>query len=178
MTPENLPEMPSLTASVRYLGQKRRQLCLTVALCVADCSSPVSHAPIIAKYQEAECIPFSAQPHIFPHTREWDTALTLADGLRFNVSGADTVSGRITVYFPASGKKIIAADPTDYIYPTDVRMDRHAGRLYVKANGLAVLSGEETWLFEFDVRSQRILARTQVRNGILSVECPEPPKSK
>jgi hypothetical protein len=90
------------------------------------------------------------------------------------VKGADMVSGRITVSYPAMGRDVVAADPNDYIYPSDVRLDAQNDLLYVKAQGLAVLSGEETWLFEFDLSGQRIIERRQIRNGILPMECPEP----
>ena len=109
-----------------------------------------------------------------PHVREWDTALTLRDGAQVIVKGLDTVSGNITVSYPATGRVVVAADPNDYIYPSDVRLDAQHDLLYVKAQGLAVLDGEQTWLFEFDLRGQRIMERRQIKNGILPMECPEP----
>jgi hypothetical protein len=115
---------------------------------------------------------------VSPHTREWDSELTLRNGVKVIVKGFDTVSGRITVSYPATGRDVVAADPNDYMYPSDVRLDAQNDLLYVKAHGLAVLSGEQTWLFEFDLRGQRILERRQIRNGILPMECPEPSHSQ
>jgi hypothetical protein len=71
----------------------------------------------------------------------------------------------------------VAADPGDYVYPSDVRLDAQNDLLYVKAQGLAGGFSEQTWLFEYDLRRQRIMERLQVRNGILSMECPEPSHS-
>jgi hypothetical protein len=147
---------------------------LALACCPGACVSPSSNALIITKYGAAACIPFSAHPRVSPHTREWDGELTLRNGAKVIVKGFDTVSGRITVSYPATGRDVVAADPNDYIYPSDVRLDAQNDLLYVKAHGLAVLSGEQTWLFEFDLRGQRILERRQIRNGILPMECPEP----
>jgi len=145
-----------------------------LACCAGACVPPTSSGPIITKYGAAACIPFSAIQHAFPHVREWDTALTLRDGAQVIVKGFDTVSGNITVSYPATGRVVVAADPNDYIYPSDVRLDAQDELLYVKAQGLAVLGGEQTWLFEFDLRKQRITERTRARNGILPMECPEP----
>jgi len=147
---------------------------LALACCLGACVSPTSNAPIITKYGAAACIPFAAHPRVSPHTREWDSELTLRNGVKVIVKGFDTVSGRITVSYPATGRDVVAADPNDYIYPSDVRLDTQNDLLYVKAHGLAVLSGEQTWLFEFDLRGQRILERRQIRNGILPMECSEP----
>jgi len=78
------------------------------------------------------------------------------------------------VSYPATGRGVMAADPGDYVYPSDVRLDAQNDLLYVKAHGLAGGLSEQTWLFEFDLRGQRIMERRQVRNGILPMECPEP----
>ena len=156
------------------MPQLRSVAFVALACCAGACVSPTSNAPIITKYGTAACIPFSAHPSVNPHTREWDSELTLRDGLKLIVKGADFVSGRITVFYPATGRDVVAADPKDYIYPSDVRLDAQKDLLYVKAHGLAVLSGEQTWLFEFDLRGQRITERKQIENGILPMECPEP----
>jgi hypothetical protein len=153
---------------------------VALACCAVACDPPaLSSGPILTKYGSAACIPFSAIQHSFPdHVREWDTPLTLRDGAQVTVKGIDSVSGNVTVFYPATGRVVVAADPNDYIYPSDVRLDAQNELLYVKAEGLAVLDGDQTWLFEFDFRKQRIMQRTRVRNGILPMECPEPPHSQ
>jgi hypothetical protein len=150
------------------------QIVVCVALaCCASCS-PTSDAPIITKYKTAPCIPLLASRRVHPDTREWNTALALRNGLEAVVSGAQVPGGRIAVSYPATGRTFVAADPGDYVYPSDVRFDAQNGLLYVKANGLAAGMSEETWLFEYDLRGQRITERRQVRNGILPAECPVP----
>jgi hypothetical protein len=146
---------------------------VTLVCCTAACVSPTSNAPIIAKYNAAACVPLSASPRIRPPTREWDNPLSLRDGSKVIVSGAQVPGGRITVSYPATGRTLVAADPGDYIYPSDVRMDAKNDLLYVKADGLAGGISEQTRLFEYDLRGQRIMERRQVKNSILFAECLE-----
>jgi hypothetical protein len=65
------------------------------------------------------------------------------------------------------GRVYTAARPGDYIYPKDVRFDAREELLYVKADGLAGGMYRETLLFEYDLRSQRLLAHGRVDNNIL-----------
>lgn len=156
-------------------------VCVTLVCSAVACSlviPPTSSARIITKYAAAACIPFSANPKVSPHTREWDSVLTLGDGTEVIVKGAQIPGGRITVSYPATNQDIVAADPGDYVYPSDVRLDPRNDLLYVKAYGLAGGLSEQTWLFEYDFRRQRIMERRQVRNGILPIECPEPSHSQ
>jgi hypothetical protein len=90
------------------------------------------------------------------------------------VAGAQIPGGKITVSDPATGKTYTAADPGDYLYPSDVRFDAAHDLLYVKADGLARGIAEQTWLFTYDVRRHEITRRVKVRNGQLSEECPVP----
>jgi hypothetical protein len=103
---------------------------VALACCAGACDSSTSSAPIIKKYEAAACVPFSATPTIIPHTREWDTALTFRDGAQVIVKGFGAVSGNITVSYPATGRVVVAADPNDYIYPSDVRLDAQNELLY------------------------------------------------
>jgi hypothetical protein len=160
------------------MPQLRSVAFVVLACCAGACVPTISNGPIITKYGAAACIPFSAIEHSTPHVRQWDTPLTLRDGALVVVKGFNSPSGRITVSYPATSRVIVAADPNDYIYPSDVRLDAQNELLYVKAQGLAVLDGEQTWLFEFDLRRQRITERTRVRNDIPPMECPELPHSQ
>ena len=104
--------------------------------------------------------------------------LTLRDGMEVIVKGAQIPGGGIVIYYPATGQSVVAADPGDYVYPSDVRLDTHNDLLYVKAYGLAGGFSAQTWLFEFDVHAQHIMERRQVTNGILPMECPEHSQSQ
>jgi hypothetical protein len=112
---------------------------------------------------------------VTPHTREWNTLLFLRDGLPVRISGAQVPGGRIAVSYPGASREFLAADPGDYIYPSDVRLDAQKETLYVKAHGAAGGISEQTWLFAYDLRARRIAERLQVRNEVLPMECPEPP---
>jgi hypothetical protein len=152
---------------------------VVLACCIEACVPEITNSPIITKYGAAACVPFSAIQHLYPtHVREWDTALTLRDGAQLVVKGFDSVSSNVTVSYAATGQVVVAADPNDYIYPSDVRLDAQNELLYVKAHGSAVLGGEQTWLFEFDLRRQRITERTRVRNDLPFMQCAEPSHSQ
>ncbi len=112
----------------------------------------------------------SAVPRVWPRPREWDTRVSFA-GREVIVSGQRVPGGRIVVFDPRSGRTAIAADPADYVYPTDVRVDGPQGLLYVKAHGFAGGFSEQTWLFKFDLRKQEIVERRRITNGLLRAEC-------
>jgi hypothetical protein len=148
-------------------------LCTAIVCLGAACRGPVSHAPIIEHYRAAACIPFSVNPKATLHTREWDTDLALKDGSKVIVTGAQMPGGRINVRYPTSGRESVAADAGDYVYPSDVRLNAQKDRLYVKASGLAAGIWQETWLFEYDLHSQKLVDRRKVANEALPAECPE-----
>jgi hypothetical protein len=147
-------------------------VCMVVAP-TTECRGPVSKAEIIERYKTATCIPFSANPSVTPHTREWDTPLILGDGSRVIVSGADAVGGRIVLKYGNSDRIDLAADAGDYVYPSDVRLDAENELLYVKARGFAGGISRETVLFEYDLRAHRLVKRQQVEDDGLPAECPE-----
>jgi len=151
-------------------------VCVTLVCLAIACSpatAPMSDAPIIRRYGAAVCIPFSANPKVTPHTREWSNTLTLRNGTEVLVRGAQIPGGRVVASYPAEHRDVVAADPGDYVYPSDVRLDAQNDLLYVKASGLAGGLTEQTWLFEYDLRGQHIIERRQVKNGVLPMECPD-----
>jgi hypothetical protein len=152
----------------------RIALWIAIACCSAACCGPVSHAPIIERYRAAACIPFSPNPRISPGTREWDTMLRLSDGSKVIVSGAQVPGGLVAVRYPTTGRVSVAANAGDYVYPSDVRMNAQGNLLYVKASGLAGGIWQQTWLFEYDLRAERLVTRQQVVDDALPTECPEP----
>jgi hypothetical protein len=162
----------------RATGLAGMVLCVAIVCCTAACHGPVSNAAIIEKYRAAACIPFSENPRVSPHTREWDTALTLSDGLTVAVTGAQFPGGSINVRYLAAGRESVAVNAGDYVYPSDVRLNAQNDLLYVKASGLAGGISQETWLFEYDLRGQRLVERRQVVNDVLPAECPELSRAK
>ena len=119
------------------------------------------------------CIPFSANRKASPRTREWETARTLSDGLKITVSGAQAPGGRISVRYLTTGHESVAANAGDYVYPADVRLNAQDDLLYVKASGLSGGTRQETWLFKYDLRGQRLVELRQVVNDALPAECRE-----
>jgi hypothetical protein len=167
--------MPSSLRVTRPIW--RIVLCAATACCGA-CRGPASKARIIEEYRAAACVPFSANPTVSPHTREWDTQVTLGDGSKVMVSGSQSRGGKIEVRYLDSGRKTVAADAGDYVYPSDVRLNTQNDRLYVKADGLGGGIKHETWLVEYDLRAQRQMVRQQVVTDALPPECQEPSQSK
>ena len=83
------------------------------------------------------------------------------------------VGGRVVVQYLAGGPKVEAANAGDYIYPSDIRLDSPNDLLYVKASGLAGGISYETWLFEYDLRGQKLVSHRRVRGDVLPAECVE-----
>lgn len=146
--------------------------CWAIVCGTAACRDPAA-SPIVVKYKSALCIPFSTNPTVSPHTREWSAVLTLRDGSKVTVSGAQIPGGRINVNYLTTGHQSVAADAGDYVYPADVRVDPKNDLLFIKASGLAGGMRQETWLFEYDLHRQRLVARRRVVNDQLPAECPE-----
>src|SRR5579863_2554269 len=112
--------------------------CFVIACCTLACHRPLSRGPIIEAYRAAACVPVFANRKLQgPHTREWQTALTLSDGSKVMVMGAQIPGGRITVRNLTTGRESEAANAGDYIYPSDVRFNAQNNFLFVKASGLA-----------------------------------------
>jgi len=91
------------------------------------------------------------------------------------VKGSQSVGGTISVLYPMSDQELVAVNAGDYVYPADVRVNAQSDLLYVKASGLAGGIWRQTWLFEYDLRGQRLAARQQVANESLPPECAESP---
>jgi len=108
-----------------------------------------------------------------PHVRQWETTLKLSNRSEVIVSGAQSVGGRINVRYPPSDRLAVAANAGDYVYPSDVRINAQNDLLYVKASGLAGGVRHQTWLFEYDLRGQRLAARQEVVDDALPAECSE-----
>jgi hypothetical protein len=142
--------------------------------CWATFSLKASDDPIIAKYRAAVCVPFSSHPVVQPHTREWRATLSMRDGSQVIVAGAQVPGGIVGLFYPATGQKFVAANAGDYVYPSDVRVNAQNDLLYVKATGLAGGIWQRTYLFEYDLRQQRLLTRRRVKDDALPEECPDP----
>jgi hypothetical protein len=91
------------------------------------------------------------------------------------VVGYQMPGGRITARYVTTGRELEAANAGDYVYPSDVRFNAQTNLLFVKASGLAGGITNETWLFEYDLRRQRLIERRRVADSGLPTECPESP---
>ncbi len=150
--------------------------CIVIVCCTFACHRPLSHGPITDAYRAAACVPVSANRKVQgPHTREWETALTLSNGSKVMVLGAQMPGSRITVRNLTTGRESEAANGGDYVYPSDVRYNAQRNFLFVKASGLAAGINHETWLFEYDLLGQHLVERRRVEESALPPECPESP---
>lgn len=151
-------------------------LCFMIACCTVSCDRPLSRGPIIDGYKAAACIPVSANRKVRgPHTREWETPVTLSDGSKVMVVGYQMPGGRITARYLTTGRELEVANAGDYVYPSDVRFNGQTNLLFVKASGLAGGINHETSLFEYDLLGQRLIERRRVSDRALPTECPESP---
>lgn len=170
-TPLKRAEFPPLKS---LIPTTRVTFCAAILCCTVACHRPVSRSPIIDQYRVATCVSWTSPRVAGRASREWDIDLSLSDGSKVRVSGAQMPGGRISVRFLATGRESEAANAGDYVYPSDVRLNAENDLLYVKASGLAGGVWHETWLFKYDLHSQRLMARQQVVDDALPPECPEP----
>jgi hypothetical protein len=166
--------MSPSSARNKKVAKMRVMLCFTIACCTVSCHHPLSRGPIIDGYKAAACIAVSANRKVRgPHTREWETTLTLSDGSKVMVVGYQMPGGRITARYVTTGRELEAANAGDYVYPSDARFNAQTNLLFVKASGLAGGITHETWLFEYDLLGQRLIERRRVADSVLPAECPE-----
>jgi hypothetical protein len=101
------------------LPEMRIILCLTIACCAVSCDHQLSQGSIVDGYKAAVCIPVSANRKVRgPHTREWETPVTISDGSKVMVVGYQMPGGAITVRYVATGRELEAAYAGDYVYPS------------------------------------------------------------
>lgn len=100
-------------------------------LCYQDCDRAIRSGALIDEYSRAECVPVKLAAGISPPSRGWDYTLKTHAGVPVRVFGSDIVGGEIEVEYLPDGKKAVAANAGDYIYPADVRFERTNDRLYV-----------------------------------------------
>jgi hypothetical protein len=91
------------------------------------------------------------------------------------VVGYQMPGGRITVRYVATGRELEAANAGDYVDPSDVRFKAQTNLLFVRASGPAGGIAQETWLFKYDLRRQRLIERRRVADSVLPTECSESP---
>jgi hypothetical protein len=106
--------------------------------------------------------------------RRWEATIPLRDGSKAVVVAAAWAGGRAVVTYPPAKQEYIAAQPGDYIYPVDLRIDTQGDILYVAASGLAGGLLEQTWLFAFDLKERRQIAHRKIRYKDLPADCPGP----
>jgi len=155
----------------------RPPLLLVLTLSATACQRPATSAEIIDRYRSVQCVEPSIAKGVIPATRGWDVTLTIAGGSKATIKGAGMVGGRIAVRYGSDGPQLVAVQPGDYIYPSDVRIDSTGSLLYVKARGLAGGIREETWLYEYDLRRRQQVSQLLVDPSVLPAECPMPPQS-
>jgi hypothetical protein len=145
--------------------------CALISIGAVSCAPAVRSGPIIEQYRAAQCVEPSIVAAISPPTRGWNADVTTAGGAEVNVRGAEMVGGLIVVRYQPDGPEVVAADAGDYVYPSDVRINKARTILVVKATGLAGGIRHETWLYAFDLEGQRQLSRIPVDPTVLPAEC-------
>jgi hypothetical protein len=133
---------------------------------------------LIEKFKAATCLPLDTNSGILPRsTRAWNTTVTLRDSSKVTVRAAAIPGGSVGVTYLSSGKRFIAADAGDYVYPYDIRIDNQNDRLYIAARGLAGGLWWRTVLFEYDLRAHLQTAHGGVKFKNLPNACSAPAQS-
>jgi hypothetical protein len=107
-------------------------------------------------------------------TRAWDTTLKVADKLGIHIRAGEHVGGNVVVRYLTDGQDLTVVPPRDYVYPSDIRLDRDRGFLYVKTDGLAAGIWREAWLYAYDIPNRKLLSHVLVDPAVLPSECPIP----
>jgi hypothetical protein len=128
---------------------------------------------LVKEYRAATCVGPVTDPKIHPHTRAWQSRLSLSGSSAVIVKGVQAPGGRITLEYPETGHQVVAADAGDYVYPADVRINGRSGMLYVKASGLAGGMSDQTWLFKYDLSGRKLVIKVKVDPKSLPAECTE-----
>ena len=137
-------------------------------ICLFGCTT--SSDAIIDEFNHAACLPVVTSPLQAAPPRAWKSEVVCNGRLHVEVSGISV--GNVTAYYPSLGKTFVAAQPGDYIYPEDVRLEADSCFLYVKARGSAAGIWEQTWLFKFDLQKHVLLERKKVKDESMAPDCP------
>jgi hypothetical protein len=147
---------------------KRELFALLTVSALAGCDRTTRTGEIIDQYNIAQCVPVTS----ISQARRWDYQMRTDKDL-IQVFGMAIPGGNIRLKYASDGRQEIAADPGDYIYPADVRLDRGNERLYVKASGSpAGFGGDQSWLFEYDLSQRHQVKRVRVDPSVLAKQCP------
>jgi hypothetical protein len=144
-------------------------MCAILIAGAQGCARPVREHPVIGAFRGASCVHSTTTTD--KEARRWAAALVLSSGEKLTVEAVHGPGGTVELLDSASGKRWKVADSGDYVYPSDIREDLSKEQLIVKTEGLAAGLSEETWLFQYDVRSRRLLARVRVEPDVLPQDC-------
>jgi hypothetical protein len=168
-------EIPRNIVGLRTVkGLRQHATLMLLGFCaIGECMDSTS--VLLAKYKSATCISPSTGAS---RERRWETTISLRDGSKVVVGAAAWAGGRAIVTYPPAPQEYVAAQPGDYIYPVDLRIDTKGDILYVAASGLAGGLFEQTWLFAFDLKERRQIARRKIRYKDLPAVCSGPERAR
>lgn len=122
------------------------------------CMPGGSETAILERFERSACLPYT----IRDGGKVWNETVALPDGPRLTVQATAAPSMSVIVVDEVTHARIVAADPADFVYPTDIRVDAGSARLYSRADGLRLGAFKQTWLFEYDLRGMEILTRRRI----------------
>ena len=122
---------------------------------------------VVKAFLAAESLIPNWNQGIYPPVHNWDQTIKLNNGLSFCIRAYQCVGGRFEGKFSDEPEFKTIADPGDYVYPCDIRINIGTGYLFCKASGLAAGLYQETVIYQFDLNQRRVVQRVVVDPVIL-----------
>jgi hypothetical protein len=135
--------------------------------------------PVVKSYLVATVVTPTWNPNISPSEPMWDLTLEPGNGQTVTVTAACCIGGRFLAKYGDETQPRIVGQPGDYVYPTELRVNRETRRVYGMARGLAGGIWHKTVIFEFDLVRRQQIGRVEVDDKILPPAVqPEGPKPR
>jgi len=135
----------------------------TIALiCILGCGSGREQIsspdhPVVKAFIASKSVLPVWSKNVMPPVKEWNEVLDLGGNLTLRITGLQLVGGKFYGQYSDEKELRFVGSPGDYVYPCALRIDLPNMKVYGLASGLAGGFKQVTALFEFDIRSRKII---------------------
>lgn len=128
----------------------------------------IAKAPeLIAAYKSAQLVPTIPQDKtVRPEPPKWKHALNIPGLPPILIEAYGFVGGKVVATYN-DGTRYLVANPGDYVYPTEIRVDSATNKLYVFADGLAAGIWRASRIYEFDLVARRQTNKAEINPDML-----------